>query len=78
MANNWPDGGETQLTRREKLIMGGVGVVLVGLVVGAALFAALAMMGRRPSVIEVAIVAVIGLTVGMLWVRPWETEPPRR
>lgn len=78
MANNWPDGGEHPLSRRERLVTGAVGVVLVGLVVGAALFAALALMGRRPTALELAVVAVLGLVVGLLWVRPWETEPPRR
>lgn len=77
MGNNWPDGGDQPLSRRDKLIMGGVGVVLVGVVVGGALFAVLAMMGRRPSVLEAGVAGVLGLAVGVLWVRPWETDAPQ-
>ncbi|ADG11402.1 hypothetical protein [Caulobacter segnis] len=77
MANNWPDGGEQPLSRGEKLVMGAIGVALVGLFVGAVLFAALAFMGRRPSAIELGVVAAIGVAVGLLWVRPWETEAPQ-
>lgn len=78
MANNWPDGGEQPLSRWERLVMGTVGVALIGLVVGGVLFLVLAMMGRRPTVLELAVVAALGVAVGVLWVRPWETEPPRR
>lgn len=77
MANKWPDGGEQPLAEGEKLVMGAIGVALVGGLVGAVLFAALALMGRRPSAIELCIVAALGVAVGLLWVRPWETVPPR-
>lgn len=78
MANNWPDGGETPLTTREMLVMGCVGVGLVSLFVGAVLFGALALMGRPPTLVELVVVVALSLAVGLLWVRPWETEPPRR
>lgn len=77
MANNWPDGGEQPLSRRERLVMGVIGVLLVGLVVGAALFAALAVMGRRPAALEVAVVVSLALAIAMLWVRPWDGSPPK-
>lgn len=56
--------------------MGAVAVALVGVVVGGVLFVVLAMMGRRPTGLELAVVAALGVAVGVLWVRPWEEGPP--
>lgn len=77
LANNWPDGGEPALSRREKLAMGIVGVVLIAVLVSGAIVLVTSMIGPRPSVLLVAIACAIGLAVGLLWVRPWETEPPK-
>jgi len=77
MANNWPDGGEPELSRGEKVVMGFVGVALIAALVSGALILVTSVIGPQPSVILVAIACAIGLAVGLLWVRPWETEPPK-
>lgn len=77
MANQWPDGGEQPLTTGEKLVMGWVAVVLIAAIVGGALLFALSLFGPRPSIAMTAAVVVVSLALGILWVRPWETEGPR-
>jgi uncharacterized membrane protein YbhN (UPF0104 family) len=77
LANNWPDGGEQPLSRREMLVMGFLGVVLVALVVGCLLLIALRFFGPVSWPIRLSAVG-LALLAGLLWVRPWETEPPRR
>lgn len=77
MANNWPDGGEQPLTAGEKLAMGAVGVVLVGALVSGLLLLIVSLLGPRPSVAMIVGSCVVGLAVALLWVQPWETEPPK-
>lgn len=77
MANNWPDGGEQPLSAGEKLAMGAVGVVLIGGMVAGLLILALLFIGPRPSLAMVIGCCVVGLAVGLLWIRPWETEPQK-
>jgi len=76
MANRWPDGGEAPLTRGEKLVMGLVAVGFIAAVVAAAVLAILRFVGPRPTYFLMAIAGAIGVAVGLLWVRPWETDPP--
>ncbi|PZR36509.1 hypothetical protein [Caulobacter segnis] len=78
MSGKWPDGGEQPLTRRERLIMGAVGVVLVAALVGLMLLAALSLMGRRPTPVAFAAVAAISVSISLLWVRPWDGPPSTR
>ena len=77
MANNWPEGGERPLSRTEKLIVGCVGVAMVSLVVSGALLFVLQLFGRVTWPL-VAAACTLSIAVGLLWVRPWETEAPRR
>lgn len=76
MANNWPDGGEPTLTRGEKLAMGIVAVVLISVLVSGAVVLVMLMIGPRPSALKIIAGCAIGLSAGLLWVRPWETGPP--
>lgn len=77
MANNWPDGGEQPLTAGEKRAMGAVGVVLIGGMIAGLLILALLFIGPRPSLAIVIGSCALGLAIGLLWIRPWETEPPK-
>lgn len=77
MANNWPDGGERPLSRTEKLVVGCVSVAMVSLMVSGALLIVLQFFGRVSWPLVTADCA-LGVAVGLLWVRPWETEAPRR
>ena len=76
MANNYPDGGESQLSDGEKAVMGAVGVTLVTIVVAAVLLMVLRFLGPVSWPVGAAAGAV-GFASALLWVRPWETEPPR-
>jgi len=77
MANNWPDGGEQPLTAGEKLLLGAFGVLLIGGLVGGLLILALSIIGPGPPLAMVIGSCVVGLAVGLLCVRPWETKPPK-
>lgn len=57
--------------------MGLVGVVLIAVLVSGAVVLVMAMIGPRPSALKILTGCAIGLSAGLLWVRPWETEPPK-
>lgn len=77
VANNWPDSGEPTLTRGEKLAMGIVGVVLTSVLVSGAVVVIMSLIGPRPSALKIVTGCAIGLSAGLLWVRPWETGAPK-
>ncbi len=58
--------------------MGIVGVVLIAVLVSGAVVLVMTMIGPRPSALKIVVGGAIGLSAGLLWVRPWETEPPKR
>ncbi|HWU15395.1 MAG TPA: hypothetical protein VN157_15460 [Caulobacter sp.] len=77
MANNWPDGGEPPLTRREELAMGLLGAALVAVVFGGWLLITLRVFGPVSRPVGAA-AASLAIAIALLWVRPWDTRPPRR
>ena len=77
MANNWPDGGERPLSKTEKWI---VGVVAVVMITGGLTYAVLiAFSALKLSLSPPILLAVIAgaLTLALVWIRPWNQEPPR-
>lgn len=76
MANNWPDGGERPLSKTEKWIVGVVAVVMItgGLTYVTLLAVSALKLSLSPPILLVVIAAA--LTLALVWVRPWDQEPP--
>lgn len=76
MANKWPDGGETPLTKSEKWILGIVAVVLSAGFLGVVVLLALSAFKLRvtPALLWMLVPAL--LAVAAFWVQPWRREPP--
>lgn len=77
MANNWPDGGERPLSKTEKWI---VGVVAVMMITGGLTYAILIVFSAlKLSLSPPMLLSVIAgaLVLALVWIRPWDQEPPR-
>jgi hypothetical protein len=76
MANNWPDGGETPLSKTEKWIVGIAGVVLIAGGVGYAVMVLVSAFGLHPPLGVVIVIWVVALAAALVWVQPWNQVAP--
>lgn len=76
MANNWPDGGERPLSKTEKWIVGVVAVVMItgGLVYAVLIAFSALKLSLSPPILLAVIAAALALA--LVWIRPWDQEPP--
>ena len=73
MANN---PSETPLTRGEKLTLSIVATAFISSLVTVGLFFCLSLLGPRPTPWMIGAACLLGLSAGVLWVRPWRPGPP--
>lgn len=78
MANNWPGGGETPLSKTEKWIVGLVGVVMVGGALGYAALVLISVLNLQPPLIAMIIVWAAALVLALIWVQPWNQTADRK
>ena len=76
MANNWPSGGETPLSRTEKWIVGIVGVALIAGGVGYALMILVSALRLHPPLGAMIVLWVVALAMALIWVQPWNQTAP--
>ncbi len=76
MANNWPGGGETPLSKTEKWIVGIGGVVLIAGGVGYGVMVLISVLKLHPPISAMIIIWAAALMLALIWVQPWNQTAP--